>query len=435
MEKFYITQLVIESIGIIRAMRLEVGKAGFVKITGDNAQGKSTVLKAILLALTNKGLAKPITSGEEKGKIQLTLSGDDESYYITRSYTEKGDYLKVEDAIGDKVPEAQTFLKKMFGSIAFDPVAFAGMDDKKQLESLKDVLGIDTDDLEEKYKEFFEDRAVTNREVASKKKQLEALPKPPVDTPEEEVNVSDLVKERDEIDAALTVLGDAITVEQEAESAIQCAKDEVSEAIERLAAAKKDLEDKEAAFKRFAKAKKRAQADCEGLSERRGVISDEIEGADEANAVFREAVKWRGLRDEYRDVKVKSEALTEALRDIVKEKEERIKAADLPVEGLGFGADCVTLNGLPFSQASHSEQIKVSTLIAMRQNPELRDIFIEDAAVINDETLKLISDIAKEKEYKVWFELFQPKAGKEGIHIFDGEVISVDGKEVENVEE
>src|SRR5574343_816770 len=61
-----ITELSIENVKRLQALRIcpETGKP--VVITGDNGQGKSSILDAIELALTNSGLEDPIRHGAKR---------------------------------------------------------------------------------------------------------------------------------------------------------------------------------------------------------------------------------------------------------------------------------------------------------------------------------------------------------------------------------
>ena len=64
-----ITELSIENVKRLQALRIcpETGKP--VVITGDNSQGKSSILDAIQLALTNDGLEDPIRHGAKRAVV------------------------------------------------------------------------------------------------------------------------------------------------------------------------------------------------------------------------------------------------------------------------------------------------------------------------------------------------------------------------------
>lgn len=104
-----------------------------------------------------------------------------------------------------------------------------------------------------------------------------------------------------------------------------------------------------------------------------------------------------------------------------KAKADAISAAQLPVQGLGFGDGVVTFNGIPFDQASSAEQLRVSMAIAMASNPKLRVIRITDGSLLDEDSLAAIADMAKAEDYQIWIERVDA-TGKVGILIEDGQV-------------
>lgn len=82
-----IIELKAENIKKLKAVEIKPSE-NLVKITGKNAQGKSSVLDAIFYAIGGKKAipSKPIRDGETKGSIELDL-GD---YKVTRTFTERG---------------------------------------------------------------------------------------------------------------------------------------------------------------------------------------------------------------------------------------------------------------------------------------------------------------------------------------------------------
>ena len=56
------------------------------------------------------------------------------------------------------------------------------------------------------------------------------------------------------------------------------------------------------------------------------------------------------------------------------EIQKEIEKADMPVFGLTLGDGTVTLDGVPFDQASDAEQLRTSCAIAMRGEPEAEGV-------------------------------------------------------------
>jgi len=84
----------------------------------------------------------------------------------------------------------------------------------------------------------------------------------------------------------------------------------------------------------------------------------------------------------------------------------------------------VTYGGIPFDQASSSEQLRVSMSIAMAANPKLRVIRIQDGSLLDDNSMAAIAETAKANDYQIWIERVDD-SGKVGIVIEDGRVAAV----------
>ncbi len=68
-----IIELQINDIKRISAVEIDPVTGELVILTGDNAQGKSSVLDAIVFALSNQGLDDPIRHGRPSGSITVKL--------------------------------------------------------------------------------------------------------------------------------------------------------------------------------------------------------------------------------------------------------------------------------------------------------------------------------------------------------------------------
>jgi hypothetical protein len=127
-----------------------------------------------------------------------------------------------------------------------------------------------------------------------------------------------------------------------------------------------------------------------------------------------EAVKR--LADE-RDV------LTATIAKIDAAKADLLAGASFPVPGLGFNDTGVTYQGVPLEQASGAERLRVAIGVAIAASKGLADVWIRDAALLDDDSLATIEQLALEHDVRVWLELI--KAPDDGaIVISDGMVAS-----------
>jgi len=75
-----------------------------------------------------------------------------------------------------------------------------------------------------------------------------------------------------------------------------------------------------------------------------------------------------------------------------------------PVEGLGFGDKGVIFGGLPLSQASGAQQLRVSIAIGAALNPKLRVMLVRDASLLDDKSFALLGEEAKARQLQVFLE-------------------------------
>lgn len=106
-------------------------------------------------------------------------------------------------------------------------------------------------------------------------------------------------------------------------------------------------------------------------------------------------------------------------RNSTGEKAKQLQAAKYPVEGLGVDDDGVTFNGIPFSQASSAEQLRVSAAMALALNPKLRVILIRDGSLLDSEQGAALCKFAEENNCQVWLEQVSTDKAV-GIVIEDG---------------
>ena len=118
----------------------------------------------------------------------------------------------------------------------------------------------------------------------------------------------------------------------------------------------------------------------------------------------------------------------DVIETILKERESiRAKAlleSKMPINGLTLGDKEVLYRDIPFDQLSAAEQLRVSVAIAMAANPKLKVIRIKDGSLLDDASLKIIQEMAAEREYQVWCETVNT-TGKVGIVMEDGEVAAI----------
>jgi predicted AAA+ superfamily ATPase len=361
-----------------------------VVLGGRNAQGKSSVLDAIMAALAGKAgakeLTRPIRDGEKKARVVVEL----DDIRVERKWTPSGSTLTVGPKDGAaKFTSPQAVLDKLIGALAFDPLEFALAPDKAQVERLIDIVGREEfDEIAAERKDAYDIRTENNREVKSVKARIEGL--------------GDVVEtERVDMAALMAEIGHA-----NRKAALTTRWQDLTEEIERLTAARSEVE-------------------AEGLAipETRDleVLQVELEQADQTNQAAQAWTAAENLRSVLAGVEQTVADCTAKIEALDMQKTALIEAAALPVEGLAFDEDGVTYHGVPFRQASAAERLRVSVGIAMAMNPDLRVICIRDASLLDDDSRAALVAMAKEHDYQIWYEVVGDP-GSVGVVLEDGEI-------------
>lgn len=109
-----------------------------IELLGGNGTGKTSVLDAIRLALTNRSSRDCIVKrGETEGEIIIET---DSGLTITRKpRTNKTDYKSIKQN-GKEVQSPEAFLSEIFSELQLNPVAFINMDSKEQNRIILDLI-------------------------------------------------------------------------------------------------------------------------------------------------------------------------------------------------------------------------------------------------------------------------------------------------------
>jgi len=406
-----------------------------VEITGRNNAGKTSVLDSIWAALGGARhiQAMPIRKGATQARIRLDL-GD---LVVERHFTESGSTLTVENAQGARFRSPQTMLDALIGALAFDPLEFLNLDPRAQLAELRRIvpLEVDVDELDGLNRGDYDRRAEANKSAREARARGEGITVPD-GLPGELIDTApamDGLTQASEFNTSLErSRAERAAAAQEIERLRQDAA-AVRTRAEELRAQAGRLEQKASEeFDRKAQEIEARLRAAKPLPDPVDAVALRVE-LDKANETNRLILKAKERQAQLAAAAVAEErarTLTLAMEAREQAKADALAQAKMPVEGLGFGADGVTLNGLPFDQASSAEQLRVSVAIAMTSNPKLRVVRIKEGSLLDDENLALIATMARERDYQVWIERVNT-SGKVGVVIEDGAVVAVDGKPVE----
>lgn len=432
-----IVRLYAENVKRLKVVEVDADGKDVITVGGLNGHGKTTLLESIVWAFSGKKHidAVPIRSGEHKARIVC----ETDNLIVTRTFSSRGTQLLVQGRDGAQFRSPQKMLDELVGNgLSFDLHAFTRMDARKRAETLKAIVGLDFDALEQKRAQAYDDRRDVGRELKAAQARMDGLPTAVALDPPGEVSVSELLVELDKAqklnDENQGRRSELAREQREFEvirGNVARAEQRVADLEKQLAAAKREVTAELQSLRVQSERCKAIREDIEKLEDvDTQPIRDKIQNADAHNRaveINRQAERARAevkaLQDEY-------DGYERAIEAVDEEKKRLLAQAKFPVAGLGFDNDgLVTMDGLPFDQCSQAQKIRVGAAMAMAMNPNLRVILITDASLLDDESKQLVNDMAREKGFQVWYEVVGNPADATLV-LEDGAAVAREAQEV-----
>jgi hypothetical protein len=421
-EKLTVLALDAENVKRLKAVRIRPDGAPMVVIGGDNAQGKTSVLDAIEMALAGGRSipGEPIRKGQKKAEVVLDL-GD---IKVRRVITPGGNRLEVTGRTGVPMASPQAVLDRLVGALSFDPLSFTRQKPRDQADTLLKLMGLNFAEVDKERADLFAERTVHNREVAQLEgalAKMEIVPgrEAPVDVSALQARIeaaraqnAACDREGERAKALKRALAEALDHEADM-------RGEVERAMERLRTA-------EAKAKQASDEYEAQCAKVSGMPTTSTVeLMEQIQQATAINARVKAREERAALEGRLEAKRAEAADCTRLIEDIDREKLEAVgkAASSFPVPGLGFGDSGVTLNGLPFEQASGAEQLRVSMAVGLALNPQLKVLLVRDGSLLDSANMKLIAEMAAAAGAQVWVERVG-KGDASAVIIEDGEVVS-----------
>lgn len=407
---------------------------GVTIISGRNAQGKTSIIKAIEGAIRGKRYRGDsfLRRGAGSGDVYVDLGRLRVYVELSEDGAER---LRVTGSDGTPMKSPQAVLDRLYDEFTFDPLAFTRMDPAKQRELLIDLLGL-RDMLAEIEAE--RDRAAGQRKshgdmLEYLDRRLKALPAPKAGLPREPVSVDDLTAQLTEMQTTASenakVRAGLTTREGELARMRQTLQDHVASLAsyeERVAAMRKAIEAERSAIKaREADLEVERQRLAHLVDPSMDEIRSQLAEIVDTNKQVHAAHEWFSIDGQIGEAKKRYETACEDVKALDDRKKQCLAEAKWPVAGLGFDAESgVTYNGLPFSSASSAEQLRVSAKVGMSRHPELRLMHVEDGSLLDAQSMKILAECAGDEDYQVIVErVADEKRGGE-VYIEDGMVAS-----------
>lgn len=421
-------------------------------IAGENAQGKSSAINAMAMLLGGARLDPPkvIRDGADEATARMTLSDG----YMMQVTWKTGAARKLEvlapDGAVEKSPQA--WLATKIGKYTIDPGALLSLKDSDLQTEVERALGLDFSKLNAERKEKYDERTIVGREADRLKARLSALPKIP-DNEEPPVDLAAVLAEQDRLQAiqrendrlssvvreATSKREGAVREYKAAEAALKQSQVDLTAAEASVARLKQQVADGElrlGALKVTGKklagdldAAENSAAEGEDVTLALADVRAKLEAANamnETNALASAKQKEREqLVVDSKDKAQEYAALNKRIDAIDDEKARALAAAKFPVPGMSFSMTGLQLNGLAFSQASQAERLRVVVALGAISKPELRLLFVREGSLLDDNSMKLLGELAREYEAQVVVEAVGKHRPGPAIIIEDGAVTEV----------
>lgn len=374
-----INELELENVKRIKAVKVEPTQNGLTIVGGKNNQGKTSVLDAIAWALGGNKF-KPSQPNREGSvlppNLKITLNN---GLIVTR--TGKNSSLKVTDPEGSK--SGQQILNKLIGEMALDVPKFMASTPKEKANYLLNILGIGEEltKLEMQERKIYDDRRAIGQIALQKQKYADELQDYP-DAPKELVSASELIKQQQTIMAhnaenqRKRMNQKSIYQEYKAaEGNVIALEAQLTEAKRKLDKLTDDLET--------------ANKDIVDLvDESTDELEENIKEIDAINVKVRANVDKERATKEAEEAQQEYEDKSLELKKVREEKMHLLDSVQLPLPGLSIEEGEIVFNGQKWDNMSGSDQLKVSTAIVRKLNPNCGFVLLDKLEQMDLDTLK-----------------------------------------------
>lgn len=381
-----INALELENVKRIKAVKIDPTQNGLTIIGGDNNQGKTSVLDSIAWALGGDK-NKPSNAAREGSTIppvlKVTLSNG-----IIVERKGKNSSLKVTDPSGKKA--GQNLLNSFIEQLALDLPKFMNKTNKEKAEVLLNIIGVG-DQLavyQKQENDLYQERLTVGRIADQKTKFAKEQPFFE-DAPKDLVSPQDLINQQQAILAqngenqrkrekvtqyeyqVKTLTDEVVRYEQ----MLNQKKEELNKATYDLSVAKTDALDL--------------------LDQSTDELEKNLAEIEETNRKVRANLDKEKAEEEAKGYKSQYDNLTNQIEDVRKQKYDLLNNADLPLPELSIEDNELTYKGKKWDSMSGSDQLRVSTAIVRKLNPDCGFVLLDKLEQMDLRTLT---------EFNTWLE-------------------------------
>lgn len=367
-----INKLEIENVKRVRAVKIEPSTNGLTIIGGKNNQGKTSVLDAIAWTLGGERF-RPSQAAREGSTIPPNLRIVMNNGLVVERKG-KNSSLKVTDPSGQKA--GQQLLDGFVEQLALNLPKFMEANSKEKANTLLQIIGIGPQlaELERQEKEMFNERTYIGRTADQKEKYAKEQPYFP-DVPSTPISASELIRQQQEI---LAQNGE----NQRKRECLHRLEQEYQQVTEQIQALLHKQEQLDTDLKI-------ARGSAESLTDQSTAeLEQNIADIEETNRKVRANLDKDKAEEDAKEYRAQYNTLTTKIEAVRKQKADLLKGADLPLPGLSVEEGELIYNGQKWDNMSGSEQLRVSTAIVRRLNPDCGFVLLDKLEQMDLDTLQ-----------------------------------------------
>lgn len=387
-----INSLEFENVKRVKAVQLTPTANGLTIIGGDNRQGKTSVLNAIVWALGGNKYAP--SNPHREGALTEPALHIELSNGIIVERKGKNSSLKVIDPEGNKA--GQSLLDSFIEELALNLPKFMNANNKEKANILLQVIGVGDElaayELQEK--QLFNQRLEIGRLHRQKTHHAEELPFYP-EAPSEPVSPMELIKQQQDI---LARNGE----NQRKRNNLTQYQQQHAMLKERIESKKEELLKLEAELEEVANNLLTAQAMAQDLEdESTAEIEENLANIELINAKVRTNANRELAEEDANKLKAEYDSLTEQLDELRDKRTALLEGANLPLPGLSVVDGELTYNGSKWDAMSGADQLIVATAIVRQLNPACGFVLMDKLEQMDLTTLKAFAEYCEQTELQV----------------------------------
>lgn len=374
-----INSLEFENVKRVKAVRIEPTANGLTVIGGRNGQGKTSVLDSIAWALGGEKY-RPSQAQREGSALPPALHIELSNGLIVERKG-KNSALKVTDPKGQK--GGQQLLNEFVEQFALDLPRFMSANNADKAKILLRIIGIEAKlaELDSEEQKLYNERHSIGVIGDRKKKYADEMIAYD-GVPDAPVSASELIAQQQEI---LARNGENQRKRQR--------RDQMQAQYNALLAEKQELEnrlaDMEKRLAAFASELETANKSAQDLQdESTAELEENIRSVDEINRKVRANLDKEKAEEDAAQYADQYGVLTDKIEAIRRDRKKLLDSADLPLEGLSVADGELLYNGHKWDCMSGSDQLRVSTAIIRKLNPECGFVLLDKLEQMDTETLR-----------------------------------------------